>query len=331
MAERPVLYLIDGHALAYRSYFALQRAGFVTSSGESTSAVYGFSATLLNVYEKFQPRYLAVAFDQGLSGREKIYEGYKSSRPPMPPELKSQFERIFELVAAFNIPMLTMPDMEADDILGAISRQAVERGLDVHIATGDRDILQLLGPHVRVQLPQRRGDDVVYDEAAFRARYGFDASQLVEHKALMGDSSDDIPGVAGIGEKSATKLLQSYRNLEEIYENLDEHSTRVRNCLIKGKDMAFLSRELATIMRDLDIELDLEACIGRDFTLKSVDDVFAQLEFRSLRQRLHKLHGDQAAGEDSGIVKAEDVVETVVVRDRAALAELVSALEKCQS
>lgn len=331
MEERPVLYLIDGHALAYRSFFALQRAGFVTSAGESTSAVYGFSATLLTIYEKFQPKYLAVTFDEGLSGREAFYPGYKSSRPPMPPDLKAQFERIFELVAAFNIPQLTMPNMEADDILGTISRQAVEQGLDVHIATGDRDILQLLGPHVRVQLPQRRGDDIVYDEAAFRERYAIEPSQLIELKALMGDSSDDIPGVAGIGEKSATKLLQQYRDLEEIYAHLDDHGTRVRNCLIKGKDMAFLSRRLATIMRDLDIKLDLDACVLGDFELKAVDEVFSRLEFRSHRERVHKLHGALHGDEAIGIVKAEDVVETVTVRDQPALADLVETLNSAET
>lgn len=330
MGERPVLYLIDGHALAYRSFFALQRAGFVTSSGESTSAVYGFSATLLTIYEKFQPKYLAVTFDKGLSGREEFYPGYKSSRPPMPPDLKAQFERIFELVAAFNIPQLTMPNMEADDILGTISQQAVAQGLDVHIATGDRDILQLLGPHVRVQLPQRRGDDIVYDEAAFRARYAIEPHQLIELKALMGDSSDDIPGVAGIGEKSATKLLQQYRDLEDIYAHLDDHGTRVRNCLIKGKDMAFLSRRLATIMRDLDIKLDLDACVLGDFELKAVDEVFSRLEFRSHRDRVHKLHGALHGDEAIGIVKAEDVVETVIVRDQPALADLVDALNSAE-
>lgn len=331
MDERPVLYLIDGHALAYRSFFALQRAGFVTSAGESTSAVYGFSATLLTIFEKFQPKYLAVTFDQGLSGREAFYPGYKSSRPPMPPDLKAQFERIFELVAAFNIPQLTMRNMEADDILGTISRQAVEQGLDVHIATGDRDILQLLGPHVRVQLPQRRGDDIVYDEAAFRARYAIEPSQLIELKALMGDSSDDIPGVAGIGEKSATKLLGQYRDLEDIYDHLDDHSTRVRNCLIKGKDMAFLSRRLATIMRDLDITLDLDACVLGDFELKTVDEVFSRLEFRSHRERVHKLHGALHGDDAIGIVKAEDVVETVIVRDQAALADLVNTLNNAET
>ncbi len=327
METRPVLYLIDGHALAYRSYFALQRGGFTTSAGESTSAVYGFSRTLLDVFEHYQPQYLAVTFDEGLSAREEIYPEYKATRVKMPEDLSSQFDRIRELVVAFNIPCLTLPNMEADDVLGTISRQAVEQGLDVHIATGDRDILQLLGPHVRVQLPQRGGADVVMDVAAFREKYQLEPSQLVDLKALMGDSSDNIPGVAGVGEKSATKLLKEYGDLDTIYEHLADIGTRVRNRLIAGKDMAYLSQKLATIMRDLDIELDLDACIGQDFDLRLVDAVFSDLEFRTLRERLHRVSG-QARGEEieSSIVYAHEVVETVVVRDEAQLADLVSAL-----
>lgn len=327
MEERPVLYLIDGHALAYRSYFALQRGGFTTSSGESTSAVYGFSRTLLDVYDHYQPKYLAVAFDEGLSAREEIYPEYKATREKMPDDLRSQLDRIRDLVKAFNIPRLTLPNMEADDVMGTISKQAVAQGLDVHIATGDRDILQLLGPHVRVQLPQRGGDDVVFDEAAFRDKYGIEPSQLIDLKAMMGDSSDNIPGVPGVGEKSATQLLQQYQNLEEIYDNLDGIGTRVRNRLIAGKDMAYLSRKLATIICDLDIQLDLDACVGGDFALKTVDDVFSELEFRTLRERLHRVYG-QIHGEEieTGIASAHEVVETVVVRDPAALADLLAAL-----
>ena len=327
METRQVLYLIDGYALAYRSYFALLRGGFSTSKGESTSAVFGFSRTLLDVYEHYQPKYLAVTFDEGLSAREEIYPDYKATRERMPEDLSSQFDRIRELVAAFNIPCLTMPNMEADDILGTISRQAVEQGLDVHIATGDRDILQLLGPHVRVQLPQRGGADVVFDVDAFRAKYGLEPSHLVDLKALMGDSSDNIPGVAGVGEKSATKLLQEYGDLETIYKHLDDIGTRVRNRLIAGKDMAFLSRKLATIMRDLDIELDLEACVGQDFDLSMVDGVFSDLEFRTLRERLHQVYG-QLHGEnfESSIAHAHEVVETIVVRDEKQLDALVVAL-----
>ena len=328
MEAREVLYLIDGHALAYRSYFALQRGGFTTSSGESTGAVYGFSRTLLDVVEHHQPKYLAVTFDEGLSAREEIYPDYKATRVKMPEDLSIQIDRIKDLVEAFNIPRLTMPNMEADDILGTISRQAVEQGLDVHIATGDRDILQLLGPHVRVQLPQRRGPDVVMDVAAFRDKYDLEPSQLIDLKALMGDSSDNIPGVKGVGEKSATKLLQDYGDLDTIYENLDDIGTRVRNRLIEGKDLAYLSRKLATIMCDLDIELDLDACIAQDFEVGLVDGLFSALEFRTMRERLHRVYGE-LHGEDfeSSIVHAHEVVETIVVRDEAQLSELVQALK----
>ena len=331
METRPVLYLIDGHALAYRSYFALQHGGFTTSGGESTSAIYGFSRALLDVIEHYQPKYLAVAFDEGLSGREEIYPEYKATRERMPDDLRSQFDRIRELVAAFNIPQLTMSNMEADDVMGTICEQAVAMGLDVHIATGDRDILQLLGPHVRVQLPQRGGDDKVWDEAAFRDKWGLAPSQLVDLKAMMGDSSDNIPGVAGVGEKTASKLLKEYGGLDAIYDNLDHISTRARNRLREGREMAYLSQELATIMRDLDIKLDLESCVGGDFELKPVDDVFSALEFRTLRERLHKvyggLHGDAV---ETGIVSAHEVVETIIARDEAGLNDLVAELESAE-
>lgn len=332
MDARPILYLIDGHALAYRSYFALSRTGgFTTSKGEHTSAVYGFSRTLLDVYELHQPKYLAVTFDRGLSRREEIYPDYKATRVEMPDDLSSQFKRIHQIVDAFNIPQLSMENMEADDILGTISRQAVEQGLDVHIATGDRDILQLLSPQIRVQLPKRGADDEVLDVAAFRERYKLAPSQLVDLKALMGDKSDNIPGVVGIGGKWATKLLEQYGTLEGIYEHLDEISAGVRNKLIAGREMAFLSQRLARIRRDLDIKLDLEACIGQDFELKPVDDIFAELEFRGLRERLHRvyalLHGKEV---DTGIVHAHEVVETVIVRDEAGLDELVGILNAAE-
>ena len=249
----------------------------------------------------------------------------------MPEDLRSQFDRIRQLVAAFNIPMLTMPNMEADDVLGTISRQAVDMGLDVHIATGDRDILQLLGPHVRVQLPQRGDDDKVWDVPAFREKWGIEPGQLVDLKAMMGDSSDNIPGVAGVGEKSATKLLQEYGNLDTIYANLESIGTRVRNRLIAGRDMAYLSRELATIMRDLDIQLDLESCVGQDFALKPVDDVFSALEFRTLRDRLHKVYGRLHGEEiETGILNAHEVVETIIVRDEAQLQGLVDELNRAE-
>ena len=327
MAKRDVLYLIDGHALAYRSYFALQHGGLTTSSGESITAVFGFTRTLLDVYEHHKPKYIAVTFDRGLSGREEIYPEYKATREKMPEDLASQFDRIEEIVSAFGIPLLTMDNMEADDVLGTISRQAVDQGLDVHIATGDRDILQLVSPHVRVQLPKRGGPDEVLDEAAFHDRYGLTPLQLIDLKALEGDSSDNIPGVAGVGVKTATKLLQEYGDLDTIYANLDNIATRARNNLIRGKDSAYLSQRLATIICDLPIKLDLEQCIGEDFALKPVDDIFAALEFRGMRERLHKVYGVMH-GEDieTGIVDAHEAIETAVISDEAALNALVEEL-----
>jgi len=332
MASRPTLYLIDGHALAYRSYFALQRTGsFTTSQGENTAAVYGFSRTLLDVVEYNQPKYIAVTFDEGLSGRESLYPDYKANRVEMPDDLARQLERIQELVAAFNIPRLTMPNMEADDIIGTICQQAVQQDLAVHIATGDRDILQLLSPHVKVQLPQRGKRDIVYDVATFRATFGIEPSQLVALKALMGDSSDNIPGVPGVGEKTAKKLLQTYGDLDSIYAHLSELPTRTRNLLTAGRDMAYLSRDLATIMRDLDIQLDLDACVAQDFTLEALDALFSTLEFRTLRQRLHKvyaqLHGESV---ESSVQHAHEVVETTLVRTEAQLAELVQVLQNAK-
>ena len=327
MDSRPVLFLIDGHALAYRSFFALQHANLVTSNGEPTSATSGFSRTLLAIYENHQPKYIAVTFDKGLSGREELYSEYKATRVKMPEDLAQQFDRIHQIVDAFNIPRLTMDNMEADDILGTISRQAEEQGIQVHIVTGDKDILQLLSEHVRVQLPKRGDDDVVYDIDAFRERFDLEPNQLIDLKALMGDSSDNIPGVKGIGEKGATTLLKQYATLDNIYANIDDVDTRNRKKLIAEKEMAYVSQKLATIMRDLPIELDLATCLARDFEFKPVDDIFAELEFKSLRERLKTvyttLHGEEA---DLGIVNAHEVIKTITVRDEPTLKKMVEAL-----
>jgi len=326
MDSQPVLYLIDGHALAYRMYYAMRYGNFTTSKGESTNATYGFSRTILDIYENHQPKYIAVTFDSGLSGREEYYPDYKATRDKMPDELASQFERIHQIVDAFNIPRLVIDNMEADDILGTIAHQATEQGVGVHIATGDKDILQLLDENVRVQLPKRGDDDEVYDMAAFRERFDLEPSQLVDMKALMGDSSDNIPGVSGVGEKTATKLLKKFGTLENIYENIDEVSTRARNNLVAEKDMAFLSQKLATIMRDLPIKLELETCVARDFELKPVDDIFAELEFKSLRERLHRVYAMLHPDVDIGPDKAHEVIETIIVQDVEKLEDLVNTL-----
>ncbi|MBA3874841.1 MAG: DNA polymerase I, partial [Anaerolineae bacterium] len=334
MASRPMFYVIDGYALAYRQFFALPLAGFSTRSGEPTNAVYGFARTLLDIMQKHKPEYIAVSFDKGLSGRDVLYSEYKGTREKMPPELRLQLERIAQLVEAFNMPLLAMEGYEADDVIGTVAPQAEAHNVDIRIVTGDRDILQLLTEHVTVQLPRKGEADAVYDVARFREEYQLEPWQLVEWKGLVGDTSDNIPGVKGIGDKTATKLLQDYETVANIYEHIDEIKGANQKKLIEGKDSAFLSQNLATIQKDVPIKLSLEACHTHDYDARKVDDLFAALEFRGLRDRLPKA-GAQLSLFDTGIISdipAEEaerppVVDTVIVQDEAGLEALVSTLK----
>ncbi|MGD1995042.1 MAG: 5'-3' exonuclease H3TH domain-containing protein, partial [Anaerolineae bacterium] len=233
------LVLLDGHALAYRAFYALPLEGFATREGEPTNAIYGFTATLLNILDEYDPEYIAVCFDAGLSGRDEVYPDYKIHREEMPAEMAIQMDRIRQVVEAFNIPIYEQEGVEADDLLGTLARQAPQKGVDTLIVTGDRDLLQLVAPHVHVFLSGRRlSEGKIYDQEAIKKRYGgLSPNQLRDYKALIGDSSDNIPGVYGVGDKTATRLLGKYGSLDAIYTHLDEiESTRFRNALRRGKD-----------------------------------------------------------------------------------------------
>ncbi|MFQ3646229.1 MAG: DNA polymerase I [Anaerolinea sp.] len=326
MAERPTFVLIDGHAVAYRQFYAVRgERGFTTRDGEPTNASYGFSRFLLDVIQTLKPDYLAVSFDQGMGGRDQLYPEYKGTRAAMPDELSAQMNRIQEIVSAFNIPVLELPDAEADDVIGTVARQAEAAGVRTHIITGDRDLLQLLTDHIVVQLPSYKGDDKVYDIPAFRERFQIEPRQFIDFKALVGDSSDNIPGVAGVGDKTAAQLLQTYGTLDGIYEHLDEIKETVRVKLAAGREMAYLSRQLATIQTDLPIQLDLERCVTHDFDVEKVDAIFAQLEFRSIRERLRQTHSLMSAASAAPIVQPLQA-QVVIVRTPEQLAQLVAAL-----
>lgn len=287
----PVLMLVDGYALAYRHYFAQRNRPLMTASGEPTSAVFGFARMLMDILEKEKPRYLAVAFDAGLSGREKLYAGYKATREEMPSDLERQIERIQQLTRSFNIPVLTLPGYEADDVIGTISAQAEAQDLSVRIVSGDRDLLQLLSDRVTVRLfiPMAKVPDVIWDVDKFRADYGLEPRQLIDLKALEGDTSDNIPGVRGIGEKGATALLKQYPSIEAIYEAIDQIAGANQKKLIAGRDDAFLSKQLATIRRDVPVMLDLDACLAHDFDRLPVEALFRELEFGSLFNQLSRI------------------------------------------
>ena len=291
-----ILVLIDGHALAYRAYFALTSTGFQTRGGEPTHAVYGFALMLLAVWEEYKPEYLAVAFDLGDTFRHRQYADYKATREKMPDDLGQQLSRIEQLVAAFNIPVFTAENFEADDVLGTLARQASEQGVETIIVTGDRDAFQLVSPHVKVLISGRSfSDRELVDETAVEQRYGLPPAKLVDLKGLVGDTSDNIPGVRCIGEKGGIKLLQQYESLENIYAHLEELPAGQRAKLDTDRDLAFLSRALGRIVTSVPgVELNLDACRTRDFDREQVRHLFRELEFRSLINRIPGEAGERS-------------------------------------
>lgn len=291
MAAKPRLFLIDGHALAYRSYFALTRGGdssrWMTRSGEPTAGTYGFTSVLLSLLEQEEPEYLAVSFDVGKTFRDDLYPDYKATREKMPDDLRLQIERIREVVASFGIPVLEAEGYEADDVLGTVSQLASKEGVKTIILTGDRDLLQLATKDVVIRLSgQKLSEAVDYGPKEVEAKYGLKPEQLIDHKALVGDKSDNIPGVAGVGEKTAAKLLSQYGDLESIYENLEQVAARFRTKLEAAKDEAELSQKLGTIVTDVPIEFDLEACKTGEYDRARVVELFRELEFRALLKRI---------------------------------------------
>jgi len=344
----PILYLIDGHALAYRTYFALTRGSstgrWITRQGEPTAGVYGFTSVLFRILEQEDPSYLAVAFDTGKSFRDDKFPEYKATREKMPDDLVPQIERIRELLDSFNIPRLEVDGYEADDVLGSAANKAVSQGLGVKIITGDRDLLQLVDERIIVNLPGRSLSDAQdYLPKNVEEYLGVRPDQVVDYKALVGDKSDNIPGIYGIGEKTAQALLKEYDNLDNIYAHLDEIKGHVGTKLETGRENAYLSRELALIITDLDISLDLENARPENFDPMKVRGLFRELEFRSLVNRLEDLERrygkanpnqsqqltffDEPATEvDVSLDTSDDLLRVQVVDTPEALEALVSHL-----
>ncbi len=339
MADPAKLVLIDGHALVYRAYFALPTT-MATGSGELTNAVFGFASMLLNVLRDEEPDYIAVTWDTGRTFRHEDYAEYKANRAAMPDDLSIQFQRIHELLEALDIPAYSAEGFEADDVLAALAQQAEGEGIDTLIVTGDTDTFQLVGPHVRVMAPRRSfGDTVIYDQKRIRERYGLEPGQLIDYKALTGDSSDNVPGVRGVGAKTATKLLQQYGTLEAIYAHLDEvSSARFRNALEKGRDLAFLSQHLVTITPEVPVRLDLEASRRKELDRERVVELFRELEFRALLGRLPSPEEPAAAaqltlfGEDEEKAKGEPPdVGYRIVDNVPALEDMIAHLSCCKA
>lgn len=273
------LVLIDGNSLLNRAFYATPI--FSTKDGQPTNAIFGFIKLLLKIEDDLKPEYLAVAFDvKAPTFRHKMYEGYKATRKPMPSELAAQIEPLKSLLSAMNIAMYEKEGVEADDIIGTLSDI-----FDVHsyIYTGDRDSYQLVNDKTDVYFTKRGVSDLVkLNEANFLSEVGVLPKQIIDLKALMGDKSDNIPGVAGIGEKTAHDLICAYGSLDGVYANIENIKGAAKDKLIKGRESAYLSYELATIDRNCGIQANLQDCVAPKKYTREVKDIFVQLEFKSL-------------------------------------------------
>jgi DNA polymerase-1 len=288
------LVIIDGHAILHRAYHALPP--LTTSTGEQVNAVFGFISMLLRVISDLKPDYLAVAFDRPKpTFRKQLYVGYQAKRPKMDSELVPQIEIVHKVLNEMGIQIFEMDGYEADDVIGTIAERIKNHelriknnGFDTIVVTGDRDLLQLIDDKTKIYMPVKGlSESKLYGEKEVEEKFGIKPEQIVDYKALVGDASDNYPGVPGIGPKAASSLLSCFSTLEELYEHLGNvKSENIRKKLAENAESAGMAKKLATIIRDVPIVIDLEKCRLSDFDRPNVHKTFEDLEFRSLIPRL---------------------------------------------
>jgi DNA polymerase-1 len=286
--RRPVLMLIDGPSIVYRAYFAMMQTPLTTSTGMLVTGIFGFFNIVLRGMQDLKPDYAIVSFDVGRPAfRFEAYPAYKAGRPSMPDDLRAQFPIVRELVTMMGMPIRELEGYEADDVIGSLALKAAAEDVDTYIVSGDLDGLQLVNDHIRL-FTTRMGvaNTVVYDEARVMERYGLRPDQMLDYKALKGDTSDNLPGVPGVGEKTAVALLQQFETLDALYDRLDEVKGKLRDRLAEHRDDAFVSRQVGRIVTDLPVELDLESARTGHYDRRAMAQRFRELEFRSLIDRL---------------------------------------------
>lgn len=316
------LMLIDGNSLTYRAFYALP-SDLVTASGQVTNAVFGFTSMFVNLVRDHRPDAIAVAFDRSEpTFRHEAEPSYKAQREATPDILKEQFPLVRQVIETLGVTAIEKAGVEADDIIATLATRARDRGDDVIIVTGDRDSYQLVeDPHVRV-LYNKRGvsDYAMYDEAGIRERTGVDPTDYVHYAALRGDTSDNLPGVPGVGEKTAAKLINAYGGIDGIYDHVDDQTPKLRENLIANEDRARRNVELMRLLRDVELDLDLDDIGFPHPDGDEVRELFDFLEFRSLHERLHEALGDGLESvDDAEVLEAE-------VRHPETAEELVAVL-----
>ncbi|MFB7817093.1 DNA polymerase I [Paenibacillus chitinolyticus] len=320
------LIVIDGNSIASRAFYALPLLS--NSAGLHTNAVYGFTTMLLKLIEEEKPTHFLVAFDAGkVTFRHKDYTEYKGGRAKTPPELSEQFPLIKELMSAFGIRQFELEGYEADDIIGTLTKSAEQEGKDVLVVTGDKDMLQLVSDRVTVAVTRKGISEVDrYDPAEIQAKYGLVPAQIIDLKGLMGDSSDNIPGIPGVGEKTALKLLHEYGSVESVLEHADEMKGKMKEKVRDHADSARMSKEIATIYREVPMDTDWSGLAFSGFETPELAAMFRKLEFKSLLERLDFSGAGGAAsseGAESGL--AEELVVRLVDADN--ITDLIGALQ----
>lgn len=284
------LFLIDGNHLVHRSFYAIRP--LFTRSGEQTNAIFGFFSILLNLIEREKPKYLAVTFDEKApTFRHLEHKDYKATRTKAPDELYTQIPMIKEVLKAFDIPFYSKEGFEADDLLGTFSRQANQQNIQSFIITGDHDALQLVDDdRIFVVFPHKGyREPIIFNEEKVYEKFGVTPKQMIDYKGLCGDSSDNLKGVRGIGPKGAQKLIQTYGNIENIYNNLEELKGKEKEKLENDRESAFQCKQLATIILDVPMKLEVEACHLHDFDLAKLTETLERFELFSIKNRITKM------------------------------------------
>ena len=328
------LILIDGSFLVHRSYHAFKDNPLsIKSTGEETSAVYGFLNTFLNAYNTYKPTNIAVTFDLPKpTFRHLKYKEYKANRPPTPKSLINQFTRVRQLMSSFNVPIYEMEGYEADDVLGTLCKQAENYNIDTIVLTGDTDILQLVSPKVRVLLNYGTRRQKIYNETTVKERYGgLGPETIPDIKAMEGDQSDNIPGVPGVGIKTATRLLNQFKSIEGIFENIEEViPTRFQKVLRENRERVQLGKWLTTISREVPVTLDLKNSHFLDYKRTAVIDLLRELEFSSMTSRIPEplnLHVTETESRNSNL-GAGVHTEYILVDNESRLSAMISELSE---
>ncbi len=333
----PRLFLLDGMALAYRAYFSFIHRPLTNSKGENTSAIYGFVNTLIKILEEEKPEYVAVVFDtKEPTFRHKEYKPYKATREKMPDDMASQLDKLKEVVQAFNVPSLELPGYEADDIMGTLAKQAEAKGILTYLVTSDKDFMQLISPLVKIFKPGKSGDEwEIVDETGVMNKFGVAPDKVIEVLGLIGDTSDNVPGVPGIGEKTAIPLIREYGTIENLLESVEKISAKgVREKLKSNRELALLSKRLVTIETKVPIQASVNDLKTQQHDNQKLIKLLSELEFKSLVRKLSTLSVQVQEDVSFDVTQLEQAtIETDehvhhIIKTEKELDKLVSLLSK---